>query len=403
MKRCLLSITLSFLFITSSLYAASFQLYEMGTPIVGTAAVGQAVLANNASISYFNPAGMAQLPSTQFMLGSQVLLPYNYFSKSPSTTISGDSGGGNAGTLTPGVDLYYVYCLSQKLKLGISLTSPYGGWLNYTNGWVGRFIVQQVQFYTLDLSPVIAYQINNWLAIGGGVTIEYINLYETLALPILPLVDGQITIKTSNTNSGLNVGVLLAPTDSTSVGIVYRSIITHNLRGKATFLRIPATPSVSTKMIMPQNLILSFAQQISNQFTLLAELGWANWSTMQDTILKVANFTAVTPDNWHDTYRVGLAGQFHVNPCLLLQAGASYDSSPTSASRRLPDLPIDRQIRLGAGLIFNLRQMLQLAFSYEYINLGNASINNFSSNGSLVGSYPRNYVNVFQTSINIAL
>lgn len=400
-RPSLLITSIASLLMSTSIHAASFQLYELGTPIIGTAGVGQAAVASDASISYYNPAGMAQLQDSQFMLGSQLLLPYNYFSKSHRTTILGDSGGGNAGTLTPGVDMYYIHSISPRLKFGVSLTSPYGGWLTYTNGWVGRFVVQEVQFYTLDLTPAFAYQINKWLAVGGGVTMEYINLHETVAIPIMPLVDGQITIKVDNTNSGLNLGALLTPTPTTKVGVVYRSLITHELRGKTTFLRIPFTPSTSTKMVMPQNVILSAAQNLTNQFTLLGELGWANWSTMHNTILKIARFTSTTPRNWHDTYRIGLGGQFKVNPTLLLQAGASYDSSPTNASHRLPDLPIDRQVRIGAGLIYNVIKAVQLGFSYEYLNLGNANINNFSSDGALVGSYARNYVNVFQASINV--
>ena len=66
--------------ISSSAYAAAFQLYELGTPLIGTADVGQATV-SDASTSYFNPAGMARLDSTQYMLGSQVVVPFVNFAK----------------------------------------------------------------------------------------------------------------------------------------------------------------------------------------------------------------------------------------------------------------------------------------------------------------------------------
>lgn len=397
--RHYLSITLILLMLNNVAFAAAFQLYELGTPIVGTAGVGQAAVAEDASTSYFNPAGMGLLQHSQFMLGSQLLLPYVNFSKNASTTILGDNGG-NAGTLTPGMDLYYVYSFSPCLKFGISLTTPYGGMLTYNDGWVGRFIVQTATFYAINANPSVAYRFNEWVSVGAGVSLEYMNLQETVALPILRLVDGQAKIVVADFSPGFNLGVMFTPYETTRIGVAYRSRITHDLRGNTTFLRIAATPKTSTKMIMPNNVIASIAQDI-NQFTLLGELGWSNWSTMQNTILTVSSFSAVIPQDWHDTYRIGLGMQYRLNPCFLIQTGASFDSSPTSSSKRLPDLPMDRQIRVGAGIMYTMIRHVVLGASYEYWNLGNAHINNVSSNGVLSGSYSRNYSNTFQVSVNV--
>jgi long-subunit fatty acid transport protein len=155
-------------------------------------------------------------------------------------------------------------------------------------------------------------------------------------------------------------------------------------------------------MIMPQNIILSVDQKIYQQFDLLAELGWANWSTMKDAIVDIEGFTTTTELDWNDTYRVGVAGQYHVTPNLLLQTGVSYDSSPTSRNKRTPDLPMDRQIRAGIGVIYSIMRMIQIGFSYEYVNLGNADIYNRSSNGVLSGSYSKNYLNVLQASVSVS-
>lgn len=401
LRAALLLATTSTILFTTNAFSAAFQLYELGTPIVGTADVGQAALANDASTSYFNPAGMTRLRSSQYMLGSQLILPYTNFSQSSRTTISGDNGS-NAAQLTPGINVYYVYSIAPALKLGVSLTTPYGGMLSYNDGWVGRYIVQNLTFYTVNLNPSLAYQFNDWLALGAGAAVEYANLSETVALPLpAPATDGQANIKSDNTNMGFNLGALFTPTPSTKLGVAYRSRITHNFRGRTTFLRIAASPSTSTKMVMPQNIIASVVQDIGSQFSLLGELGWSNWSTMNNTVVNIASFTAVTPRDWNDTYRAGFGAQYKPNTVFMLQAGASYDSSPTTSSHRLPDLPMDRQIRLGAGVTYTTPYMATLGFSYEYINFGNANINNTSSNGTLVGSYGRNYANVFQASLNV--
>lgn len=392
---------LSSILFSSYSHAAAFQFYELGTPIVATADVGQAALASDASTAYFNPAGMARLRNPQYMIGSQMMQPYINFSQSSRTTFSGDNGS-NAGQLVPGFNLYYVQPLNQKVKFGVSITAPYGGSLAYNDGWVGRYIVQNLEFYTIDLNPAISYQYNDWISLGLGGVVEYANLMETVALPLpAPTADGQANVKADNTNMGFNVGVLLTPTATTRLGLAYRSRITHNFRGRTTFLRISASPSTSTKMVMPQNIIASVVKDFSSQFSLLGELGWSNWASMHNTVVNIASFTAVTPRHWIDTYRAGLAAQYRPNAAVVLQVGGSYDSSPTSSSYRLPDLPMDKQIRLGAGVTYTTPYQATLGFSYEYINFGNANINNVSSLGSLVGSYTRNYANVFQASINV--
>lgn len=401
--RFLVWLVLFFSFFVTKANAAAFQFYELGTPIIATAGVGQAAIANDASTSYFNPAGMSKLSSTEFMVGSELISPQTSFSKNSATTITGDSGGGNAGMLTPGIGLYYVYRHTPKVKLGVSLTSPYGGMLTYDNGWVGRYIVQSSEFYTLNLNPSLSYQVNDSVALGAGIAIEYANLHQTVALPLpaKPVVDGQATVKVANTAGGYNLGVLWLPTPKTRVGLAYRSKITHNLSGNTSFVGIAATPVTTTRMVMPQNVILSLVQDVSKQFSLLGELGWANWSTMRNSITYIAGYTASTPLHWSNTYRVGIGGQYHASQALTWQGGVSYDSSPTKTSMRLPDLPMDRQYRLGVGLLYSIMRGAKIGLSYEYLNLGSANINNTSSNGVLSGGYGGNHANVLQASINV--
>lgn len=381
-------------------YAAAYQLYELGTPIIGTAGVGQAAVAQDASTAYFNPAGMALLCKSQLMLGSQLMIPHNKFSKNSGTTINGNNGG-NAGVLSPGMDLYFVYNYSPKLQFGIAMTAPYGGELDYNDGWVGRFTTQTVTFYSINVNPSFSYKINHNLAIGAGVAVEYVNLQQTIALPFLAQNDGQMKISANNTHVGFNIGLMLTPTNTTRIGLAYRSEIKHDLNGSLTFLKIANTPGVSTQLIMPQNVILSLDQQW-HKFALLAEAGWANWSAMQNTILTVRGYSAITPLDWKDTYRLGIGTQYNFTRKFLLQAGVAYDSSPTTTALRQPDLPMDQQVRAGIGVIYNLIDHTTLAASYEYLNLGKANINNTTTNGTLSGSYPTNYANTFQISINVA-
>lgn len=399
LKYSVLGALITGAFTLQTAQAAAFELYELGTPIIGTAAVGQSTTLD-ASAAYFNPAAMSFSSKTQFMLGSQIMIPNIHFKNSTNNTISGNSDG-NIGTLTPGMDMYLSYYFSPCLQFGVSVTSPYGGYLTYNDGWPGRYVVQRAFFYTINVNPSVAYRLNNWMSIGAGAAVEYMNLSQDTALPISNQNDGQIAIRTQNTSGGFNLGVMFQPTDTTHIGVAYRSQVVHNLSGDITFLRINNTPSTSIKMVMPQNVIASLSQGIGNNVTLLAELGWSNWASMKNSILNVRGFSAVTPRHWSDTYRAGLGAQFAANQALKLQAGVSYDSSPTTNSRRLPDLPMDKQIRAGVGLLYTPIPAVTLGLSYEYLDLGEAKINNTSSNGVLAGHYPQNNASTVQASLNI--
>jgi len=387
-------------FLSNITFAAAIQFYELGAPVIGTAGVGQAALANDASTAYFNPAGMMQLSNSQYLAGAQMMLPEVHFEKNNHNTISGDNGG-NAGALVPGAGMYYVNSDFEKITWGISFTSPYGGLLNYNDGWAGRFAVQTTQLYALDLNPVIAYQLFDWLALGAGISIEYANLSQTVALPIEPLIDGQINIKVSDFSPGFNIGLLWTPFDETKIGIAYRSQIVHDMTGDITFLRLNITPQATAKMTMPNNIIISGVQQITDNLNLLGEIGWSEWSCMKETILTVDGLSAITQLDWNNTYRLGIAAQYNLTPALLVQAGVSYDSSPAVAKHRQPELPMDKQYRFGAGIIYAPIEGVDVGFSYEYIDLGKAIINSISSDGILAGSYRRNYINLIQTSINV--
>lgn len=190
--------------------AAGFQLYELGNSSIGTACVGQAV-EPDASISNLNPAGMVQLEKSEMQLGSQLFISKLKFKPNRYDMISGGNGG-SAGALLPGIGMFGVYSCSPNLKFGLSLTSPFGGSVGYNDGWVGRYAVQDALFLTLDINPTVAYRVNDWLAFGAGVIVEYMQVRQIMALPsTIENIDGQADLRFFSYKKGFNAGVFLGP------------------------------------------------------------------------------------------------------------------------------------------------------------------------------------------------
>lgn len=392
------------LLLLNSAHAGGFQSYEFGTPTLGRAGVGQSVV-DDASSSYLNSAAMSQIECSEVMLGSELIITKSRFRPNTLNTFNGNDGG-NAGMLTPGLGIFSVLGVTQDLKLGLSLASPFAGALNYNNGWNGRYFVQSTALLTLDLNPSFSYAVNDWLSFGAGFIIEYAQLNQTIGIPPLNLAlsrDGQADFRLHHTAPGFNLGLLFTPCSETKIGISYRSHINHKLKGNTTFLNLATEPTSSALLKLPQGVIASLSQEINRDLTLLAELGWTNWQVFKSTIITIDNITLTIPRKWKDTYRFGLGLQQKLNCHFLMQLGASYDTSPTNSVDRLPDLPMDKQLRLGAGIIYTSCDTVSLSLNYEYLKFGKAKLHKVTRLGTLSGHYPKNLGHFLGLSINFKL
>ena len=64
-------------------------------------------------------------------------------------------------------------------------------------------------------------------------------------------------------------------------------------------------------------------------------------------------------------------------------------------------MPLDRQIRAGAGLQYELSQDVTLGAAYEYLDLGAANINQTGGNlrGDLKGDYKKNQIHLIGLNV----
>src|SRR5689334_5159267 len=118
--------------------AAGLLLYETGAPDLGTASAGRAAMAADASTTAANPAGMTLLDRSQLLGASGALLPSTNFDVAPQTTTPG-GGGGNANVFLPIGGFFYVYGLSERIQLGVTVDSDFGAAFNYGKKWTGRY------------------------------------------------------------------------------------------------------------------------------------------------------------------------------------------------------------------------------------------------------------------------
>ena len=378
-------------------FAGGLYINEFNSPSMGVAGAGAQAVANDASTAFHNPAGMTRLDSAELMGGFAFLYGGVEFEGDADTPIPGNDGGEAMEAPAPLLTGFYVYSVTDDLKLGVSLLSLSGAALDYSDTWTGRFLVQDVELLTLSAQPVVAYRVNDWLSLGGGVNVTYAKLKYGLAVPTpFRPGDGQIALDGDDVQVGFNASTLIELSPRTRLGISYQSKIDLDFSGDIAVSPIGAEAGVDTELTLPQFIRAGVYHELNDQFALLGTVGWDDWSALDSLFISTEQASAQIPRNWEDTYQI--SGGIHYRPYddWLLQGGITFDSSPVDAEDRTPDMPIDRQIRYAAGAEYQWAEDMNVGAALEFIDMGDAEINRTF----LRGDYSENFLVAFGLHLN---
>src|SRR5689334_17050308 len=122
--------------------AAFFQIAEQSASGIGNAFAGGAALAEDASVVWYNPAGMTRLKDPQIIGGGSYLVPSFKATVNSASTALGfpiGGGGGEAGQAALVPSLYATYPVSSRFALGAGINAPFGLATNYPDSWAGRY------------------------------------------------------------------------------------------------------------------------------------------------------------------------------------------------------------------------------------------------------------------------
>ncbi|VAW74065.1 Long-chain fatty acid transport protein, partial [hydrothermal vent metagenome] len=328
--------------LSSASLAAGFALIEQSASQMGNAFAGGAAFAGDASTVFFNPAGMTRLPA-QVVGGLHYVKPKGEFDGTATDITGGAISGGNGGDAGQvGVipNLYITVPLGEGLFAGLGINVPFGLSTKYDANWKGRYHAIESEVSTINFNPSVAYKVNRQLSLGAGVNIQYINAKLTQAIDqgglctptylqleaegrlppgssiactgLVPQgSDGFAEVEGDNWAGGYNLGLLYEPTNSTRVGLSYRSKIKQKLNGNSKFSNIIpqfsalgtfTNTSINAGIDLPQTASFSVWHDLSSQWSVMADATWTGWDNFQE--LRVAFDSnqpdAVTEEDWDD-------------------------------------------------------------------------------------------------------
>ena len=405
-------------------HGAGFQLLEQNGSGVANSFAGSAAVAENASTIYFNPAGMTRLSGTRQISGGLDVVRIGFEfgddrgSTLPALTSTGTGDGGDAGGIALVPNAYVSMKLSDKLAVGIGLGAPFGLKTEYDDDFIGRFLAINSEITTYNINPSLAYQVNPMVSLGFGVSYQKIeaklsnavNFSGLLAqggVGVFPGLEGVGKVKADDFSWGWNVGVMIQPSDSTRVGLSYRSKIKHELSGDVTFERPDSgNPLVNGAMAagapngpveadveVPDTFVISAMQKLSTDWTMLGDISWTGWSSLESLEIFRTGGALLSRETleWRDTWRLALGANYRYSDDVTLKFGVAYDQSPVETDHRLARLPDANRLWLSIGSQYRVGSALVVDVGYAHLFINDPKIDadgdNAAANGNLVGSY----------------
>ena len=392
-------------------WGGGFALNEQSVKGMGNAFAGSAATADDASIIFYNPAGLALLKDTSVVGSFFAIFPTIKFKNQGSTVATGAAlTGGNSGDA--GVDiaipnLYTAWSLSDRVKLGLGINVPFGLATSYDRDWVGRYQAVESKVSTINFNPTIAAKLSDNFSVGAGLNIQYAEVTLSNAidfgaigasrgLPLRPQqADGFFKVSGSDWSVGYNLGIMYEPSKTTRIGLSYRSPIRQDIRGNADFT-VPAIANrltaaggftdtgASAVLNLPDTLSLAVYQEVSPRVSLVGDVTWTNWSRFQELRIQFDNpnqSDTVQPENWRDTYRIGVGVNYAVSDRLTVRTGVSYDPSPIKEEFNTPRLPGGDRTLVGVGATYKPSESFNIDIGYTHVFADSSSVNQTNSTG----------------------
>jgi len=384
LMRCIFVAAVAFaatLTCTGTGQAGGFSVREQSTSGQGSSFAGSAA-GYDLSSSFWNPAafGIAGwglsteshyaliIPNADLNLTSATIFT------PPPVTPSG-SNSTDIGMLALVPASYGAYRLSKDLVLGISINSPLGLATKPDDvNWQGRFVGTTSKMFTANASPTVSYQIAPGLFVGAGVQFEYMSFLFRFASP-LPAGGVATADVTDNLGVGYTAGLLWQPSRMTSIGLGFRSSISHDLKGD---LSVPGLPTFSIKPTFetPEIVTLSVRQAVARHLRLLGTIEWTNWSRFSsvpipgsETVAGKANLPILSLDgNWHNSWLFSAGIEYDVDRKLTVRTGLAFEKSPIqNADERLIQVPDSDRWWASAGLTYKYSEKMAFDLAYTHV------------------------------------
>lgn len=273
MKHRVLVAAIAAAVVTPTAMASGYKLNEQSAAGAGNAYAGRAAVVEDASVVFYNPAGMVRLKQAEITVGGSYINATGSFELESYTngageTYTADRMGkySDGGDFIPAAMVPYAYFatpINEDFAAGFGIFAPYGTNTDYSNNFVGGGFADETQLTSIEFQPAVAYRINDQFSVGFGLDITYMKgllskqvdtvPYETqlqglnggtgptdIAGANRPYSDYQefenhYEVSGDDWQLGYNLSMMWDVTADITVGVSYRSEMKFKLKGDSEF------------------------------------------------------------------------------------------------------------------------------------------------------------------------
>ncbi len=339
---------------------------------------------------------------------------------------------------------YVSLSVTDELKFGLSITAPFGLLTDNPDGWVGRYHGLKSQLETIDLNPIVAYRVTDYLSIGGGFRAVYADAELSQAVDVGSLAavlgsgtatptqnDGRAKLQGDDWGFGGNAGImfepgkLYAPLEGLRLGVGYRSRVEIKVDGKVKFdmsgtsgegaivqgAGFLVNTDATAEVDLPESVTFGAQYDLNDQWAFMGQVEWTNWSEFDELVVEIdqgAQGDNITEEDWNDGWFFAVGSTYRPDwgvEGLALRLGLAYELSPVPDSTRTPRIPDNDRFWVATGINYQPFPWASVDFGYTHIFVKDADIDLEAESatdfrGSLSGEYQA-HIDIFALQANL--
>ena len=364
---------------------------------------GLTALADSPDAAFWNPAATTRVPES---IELQLAIAYSNadFEVDEATFSGGDPHKQDEINPIPGV--YYVNPLNDKWVHSLSVNVPSGFGSDYGSSWSGRYLSQESSLVFVAINNSLAYRWKEDLSLAAGIQVMYVSSESKTSINnIGPRGDGRMKLDEDGVGAGFTLSSLYELSPDTRFGITYRSETEIDLDGTPELRNADNAylialnnqgllgEEVDVDFKVPQQVQLGLFRQINDRYSVTADIFCIDMSEFGVTSVSAGPDHVSVESTFEDTHLTSIGLGYRWDDRTQVNIGIGYMKSPVDDDDRTLYLPLDELWIYGIGIVRELDNGDILTVNFEYIDIGNAPVDQENSvlSGRVEGEYHHNY------------
>lgn len=324
-------------------YAGGFRVSLQGVKQLAMAHTS--AHAEDASVAFFNPAGISFIPNKLSVAAGGFGVKANVTYQNPTTLES-------YSTENPmGTPLYaaIAYKVLDNVSVGFSFTTPYGSTIEWPANWAGKEIVQKIELKAFYFQPMVSFKLAPWVSLGGSF------IYAKGVVDWTKTVTqfgGTMNIKDDKASGkGFGLGFYFKPDEKWDISIAYRSPIDMKAdAGVATFnvssslfssIGLNGNGQDNFKAVLPlvDEYTIGVTYKVTPKWSVSGDFNYSGWDQYNQLTLDFENApiatnnpsdptVLTTPKNWKSTQTWRVGTQYMITENFAGRLGYYHDQTP---------------------------------------------------------------------------